>query len=303
MHFPTEVLKGLGVFHPSGLNDQLRADETHTPFWAIDGDRPEELDDAVRVRRGRQGGFIVEVAMADGSQLSDSPETVQEAVAIGPSRYAPHTPRMLPREVVGQLELAHSKARRALVMRQAYDSDLQPVADVDFKPAIVIAKRIHFATLARKFAADSEHFAPLETVARENGVYTRTKEGMELNAYRATRIGSKTVEFYMQLVNRSFPVWAFERGIPFLSRSFQQEDSNLAHFTSSTEGHDGIVPGRRIPYTQVTSQLRRPGDLINGLNTGTFFAGHDYEYGQTQLDTIAKVLNSNSAQAAVSEIA
>lgn len=290
MHIPPEVLKGIGVFTPNGKNDAIRVDETRIPFWSIDCLNPQEVDDAIRVRRNRTGSFIAEVALADGSQLSDDAHIVNDAMDAVESRYGLGQRLMLPREVTSQLELKSNERRRALIMRQLFDSDMAPIADPVFRPAMVFTQRLRPATLGQKFAGNSDHFSAMETVAREHGVITKVKSESP-SYYQMQEVGYKTVQFFMQLTNENFANWAYDNGIPVLNRAYRQKDNptdiTRAFYTTDAIGHTGIALGEEMLYSRITSQLRRASDLLNGINAGAFFAKEDFAYDHSQLEQFA----------------
>lgn len=290
MHIPDEVLRGIGVFTPNGKNDAMRVDETRTPFWSIDCFNPHEIDDAIRVTRGRAGSFITDVALADGSQLSDEEAIVQDAMDRVESQYGYRQKLMLPTEVTSQLELKTNETRRALVMRQMFDTYMAPVGDPTFRPAFVYTRRILPVSLGKKFATESTEFSAMEAVANEHGVTTKI-DSLSPSKYQLQEVGYKTVQFFMQLTNENFAKWALGNEVPVLNRAFQQNADQTvvtrAFYTTDAIGHTGVEAGREFMYSRITSQLRRASDLLNGINAGAFFAKEAFPYGQSDLESFA----------------
>jgi exoribonuclease R len=144
-------LASIGIFRPSQLNDATRIDVSHEPepFIAVDCTYAHEIDDAIRVKRLRGGAFIVQAAIADGSQLSDTPQLVEEAITKRESTYSYRhiVKSILPFGVIRELEL-RQPVNRALVVSQRFSKDGEQIDEPEITPSIVRIRRANLHDFA-----------------------------------------------------------------------------------------------------------------------------------------------------------
>jgi exoribonuclease R len=285
-------------FVPSGLNDDHRTDMTDQPFFAVDSVGPKEIDDAFRVRPSRLGTFSIEVAIADAGQLHTHQPLVETAIQRRWSRYGGSKRRstlILPNNVLDELELNDDKKRRALVVSQPFNRDMEPVGDIEVLPATVRTKRLTMAALARGFAERNRRLEPIARTAESLGVATRRGERSARTAQDLTQVGSQTVRAFMIFANRSLALWANERRVPVLNRAATRlgTGSVYAYFTHQSDLHADVLESGRTLYMQGSSPLRRANDLVSMINVGVALSNKtpEYPYSPERLEEIARHLS------------
>jgi len=301
MEFPATKLaelSSIGVFHPSGLNDDRRVDLTDQVFTAVDLLHAEEIDDAIRTRYLRNGGFLVEVAFPDGSQVVNRPDIVESAVTHGESIYAPRlASSMLDASVVKQLELRNVQKRRAMVVSEEYDAEGRPLGNVEITPAFVKTECITPKELARRmFRSTSNAF--LDFLLRRcalDGTPLPQPNQLPIG-FEARKIGELVVKTHAIHANRSVANWTEEREVTLLNRTYALAKkgsafSPLATFSTARMGHEGVIRGQQVTYPRYTSPLRRPDDLINHIQSGWFIATGETFYDVASMDDFAARLS------------
>lgn len=280
-------------FRPSGLGDAHRIDLTKAPFWAVDETGPEEIDDAIRAYHTRLGGFTLEIAIADAGQLSDRADLLAHAISHRYSTYnkhrrGPHARhRIFPDNVLSELELNSDRKRRALVVRQQFDGDMQPKTDAEVLPAWVRTRRLTPASLGRAILNHDSALTHLGVAAQELGIVTHA------SSRDASGIGRRTVARFMQIANQGIGSWSITHDVPVLHRAFTRQHSAYAHLTPEKAPHEGIVTGQQVPYAQGTSPLRRANDTVTMLNIASFLHDEAAElpFGRDKLQQIADHLS------------
>lgn len=301
MEIPAEQLERLaaiGVFAPSGINDHERQDLSDgDPFLVVDDMYAAEADDGIRTK-ARRGGYLVEIAIADGAQLSQHPEIVAEAMRRKSSVYHPRyeTP-MLPIAAIKQLELRSSRRRRATVIRQSFDADGDPNSDIAVTPAYIQPKCITPAQLARKLHGADPDLLPLKRFADTQIGRNGTRQPAEIDGLpvgaAAHKAGSIVLQAYMVLGNRSMGSWVTERGIPHIRRVW--DGTQLAHYQVNSGIHIGVNTEEASLYAPFSSPLRRAVDLLLHLQVGKYLAGKHLPYDSDDLQQYVATLGPQLA--------
>jgi len=278
MEIPLAVLKGLadvGVFTPSGINDDIRKDlcDPNDPFLAVDNPGAREIDDAIRIRKQR-GGHLLQVAVVDGAQLSERSDLVDSAIEHGDAAYwAPQDDPMLPGNVVNQLELRRpNRKHRATVIQRPYDIYGEPAGDTVIIPAYVRTATITTARLGKILYSDPDMRAARDFVLTQTHRNKPRAADDEIpTGNKAYNTGNHATNTCMVLANISVAEWMEERGIPSIRRIY--DGIRRAGYAATSGTHTGVRAKRDVPYTHFTSPLRRPADLIEHLQIGHFQAG------------------------------
>jgi exoribonuclease R len=314
MDLTREQLEGfasIGVFKPNGLNDDRRDDLTlEAPFLAVDDLSAFEIDDAIRVRQYCHGGFTVEVAIADGSQLADSPDIVSDAITARWSEYglsSEQTVPMLPLPVIRQLELRGREPVRALVVRRDYTDQARVAGPITIKPAFISVENITPQQLTTNFSGRYQRRGeqPVVRFARIWGEQLRRNNSRVLEREGSYKCGAHVVEAYMALANSAFPHWAKAQAIPIPFRSFdptqptwdQARGEHVAygHYTHNPEPHHMFRHLGSL-YMHMTSPLRRAPDLVTHIQVGSFLAGRELPYDQGDIQDIVAYMGLARAQ-------
>jgi hypothetical protein len=271
-----------GLFRPSGLNDQLRVDLTRgDDFVAVDCRGPKELDDGIRARRTKTGGYLVQVAIADGTQMPHDSPDVAEAMRKKKSSYAISAPvSMLPQVCIQQLELSgKSRPQKALVYESKHDTDAQPIASPDIYPAWVNIKTYRYGEFSTRYLRERSVRAPiiqfdrLSTEARGSSEYHLPVAlgGLIGNADFAMRL----VQNYMIQTNFGFATYARQGSLPMLCRLFSSVEAawGIAQTDHTLYVMGADLPPEGVPYARGSSPLRDAKSLANHLIVGRSLAG------------------------------
>lgn len=307
-----DQLAHIGIFRPSGINDSQRVDLSREsiPFTAVDSSHAFEIDDAVRVLKLRRGGgFMVQAAIADGSQLSESPTLIGQAIDEGENQYTSTRVKksILPTTVVRELELRH-EINRALVISQTFDSDGDSNGDVEIFPAIVTTVQANLHDFARdclSATARRTEDSPITHFHTVHGDATGRRGrriGKDSTSYEMIMFSQSVVSRLMVLSNLAITAWAEERGLPILYRKYEKSaeaeeaiDSPPARasYSAIPLSHDGFTSsdGQSVHYTHGTSPLRRAADLVNHLQIGRLLADADNLYSFADLKKISGRIN------------
>lgn len=282
-----KLTMSMDLFRPSGLNDDLRVDLTEgDPFVAVDTRGPNEIDDAIRVKYSRQGGFLLQTAIADGSQLSASPDHVREALEMGESTYRGSRciTSMLPEVTIRQLELTPARSpQRALVIQSRFDANARPTADTEIYPATVRVETYRQAEFATHYlrgrGGANAPIARFSQALRDGRPDLNYDLPVALDGSKSNIMyGCEVAQDHMVLANHGITQAAMQRDIPLLYRRYP-----------SVEATWGQGPGTRdrtfyllgveapaeaeIPYARATSPLHEGVSLANHLLFGAFMAG------------------------------
>ncbi len=302
------------VFAPTGLNDQARVNLIEQgPFLAIDPRNPHEIDDAIRVRRHKSGGFLVEVAIADGAQIDPNSQLLQTALKNRNNRYSENgevTRSILPPSVVWTLELAEG-IQRALVITKAFSRDGEPLDGVGLVPALVELQTTDYASFIRKYFErpiidrDTPPIIALDRLIRNPGQRKQRELRSLGGELKNKAYGERVVATYMIVANMAVAsLMNEERSIPFIYRDFNADEEDLergacrpmpvrAVYTTEPLGHSGIVRGETPLYTHVTSPLRRAADLIDHMQLGHKLAGKEAPFNSSDLASFAASLSTH----------
>jgi ribonuclease R len=295
----------LDIFKPAGANDNQRVEMTGRPFLAIDPGHASEIDDAIRVSRLRGGSFLVEVAIADGSQLNGQNEVIKQAIDMRSTSYdLPHRVPMLPAKVTSVLNL-QGYTSRAIVVSRRYSKDLEPSETVTIQPASIKVDNTTYARfgLHTKQTIQPHKENPLIQFQRMyrqmNGrdyISPRNIENPEIGA----KFASKLVATYMVLANLAVANWAAQNQVPILYRNFdpteyERRDQALGTYSTVSGVHTGIREAKRSDaYTHATSPLRRAVDLVNHLQIGRYLGGSELAYSKTELQELSTHFNTRT---------
>ncbi|MAM88384.1 MAG: hypothetical protein CME36_13865 [unclassified Hahellaceae] len=119
-----------------------RTDLTAEPFFTIDGESTQDMDDALLIRRAEDGHWILKVAITDVAAWVDPGSDLDsEAAQLASSWYFPHkTVAMLPGTLSHQwCSLQQDQARLAMVATLLIGADGNLLADtrIEFEQAVI----------------------------------------------------------------------------------------------------------------------------------------------------------------------
>lgn len=289
------------------------------PFFAVDDRNPHEVDDAIRIDRLKNGGFLVESAIADGGQLAGNNELVDEAIRKRHNRYYRDevTRAILPNECVDRLQLKNGY-NHATVIRQKFTKTLEQQGDVEIFPANVKVATMDYKGFGRQCLLEMtkpDHPAPfvdfLEKFRAERGLKRRAINP-DSSPGNIRRHSIRMVGTFMVLANMAFAQWANQNDVPIIYREFpdgkQRNDDEdyiegnpiYANYTPDLLPHHGIAGfDSGILYTHVTSPLRRAADLLNHIQLTHALAKKEVPFNKNSLDEITVHLNDRTRLKAV----
>ncbi len=283
---------------PPEEDDADREDFTHFVSFAIDNKWSNDPDDAVSFYDGK---LWIHIADPAASVLPDSAADA-EARARGATLYLPEgTFKMLRAEALEFFALGLTEKSRALSFGIAF-TETGAIKDVEIKKTFVSVKRMTYEEAEAE--KDSAELLPLFEIAQKNAK-RRENAGavsIEMPEVRITLDSEKNISFSPVFHNEAFAMvremmllageaaarFAFKHSIPFQYISQEQPSlpaklpDGLAGEFAKRKGmkprkvsvapsdHAGLGLGM---YSQVTSPLRRYGDLASHQQLRRFLAG------------------------------
>lgn len=297
------------VFEPSKISNGDRVDlNDGLPFYAIDGPDAHEIDDAIQIIR-RKGGFLVQVAIADGLKLAEynNSSFVEKAISKKHNKYYGDkvTKQILPTGISDALSLKTGE-NDTLVIRQWFDNYGYTSRPTEIFPAtagIIRTTYEEFGRQSSKTGPLGAYFDFYENFRDWNGL--RKKSLGQIVAQKGpASLGISLVSSTMVLTNIAVANWADEQQLPIIYRQFSTNEYadddispeiNYAHYVANPFPHMGITGHKDgVKYTHVTSPLRRTADLLNHLQIGHLLAKEVLPYSQPELATISAKLNPAS---------
>ena len=289
---------------PPEEDDRQREDFTHMTALALDNAWSDDPDDAVSFYGGKLWIHIADPAV---SVRPDTPAD-REARARGATLYLPEgTFRMLHADTLSWFALGLTPRSRALSFGIGF-SGTGAVQDVEIKRTFVSVRRMSYAEA--EAAKDTPELAPLFAIARRNAERRRNAGAVSITlpevriTVQADAEGVPRVSFFpvvhneasdmvremMLLAGEAAARFAFRHGIPF--QYISQENPSLPkelpggpagefakrrHMKARKAGtvpadHAGLGLGI---YSQVTSPLRRYGDLAAHQQLRRFLSGSE----------------------------
>lgn len=295
-------------FRPSKINDPFRIDliDGHR-FIAIDAPGAHEIDDAIRIRRLR-GGFLMQVAIADGTKLAEESNRhiVEKAINKRENRYCRDkvTRRILPKAVSGQLSLQKG-TNDALVISQKFTDEGEKFGNTEIFPALVNIKRTTYQAFGqdcvRKYQNEiTNPYTDFYEIFRRTRNFRPKSIGNIIRERGIAGLSQRIVSASMILANISLAQWAQTNSVPILFREFS-EDKEIdeddytpihANYSPNPELHCGI-PGFNdgVVYTHATSPLRRAADLVNHLQVAHALANNEAPFSTEEMKAIIINLN------------
>lgn len=310
------VVENKNHFQPSGAGDHERRDLTDLPFVAIDPPGAREVDDAIRVIRRPGGGFRLQAAIADGSQLSGETAVIDQAIQAGQTIYgsAESAKPMLPAAVVDELGLGQG-VKRALIISQDYSAKAEVLAQPEIFSGLVKVLRTTYPRYGMHCRATANGHR--QEALMEFGQAYRWNRGLSLrrpdNLRSLTdmkKFSSKLVQTCMAVSNMAVAEWAQQSGTPLIYRKFdvsdglwtEQDDGGVvplrAEYTSTPALHHGFqrfTSEQGVLYTHATSPLRRAADLVNHLLIANTLWGTSLPDSVANLDGVAHHINHVAA--------
>ena len=298
---------------PPAEDDEEREDLTHFVSFAIDNEWSDDPDDAVAFYGDR---LWVHIADPSASVLPDSAADI-EARSRGATLYLPEgTFKMLKSDAISLFALGLTEKSRALSFCIAF-TETGAVKDVEIKKTFVAVRRLTYEKAdANK---ESAELFPLFEIARRNA-RRREEAGavsIEMPEARITLDAQKNITFspvfqteafamvreMMLLAGEAAARFAFKHSIPFQYISQEQPtlsaklpDGLAGEFAkrkgmkarkvgTSPSDHAGLGLGM---YSQVTSPLRRYGDLVSHQQLRRFIAGEPLLSADEMIERIAQ---------------
>ncbi len=283
---------------PPEKDDMEREDFTYMDAFAIDNEWSDDPDDAVSFHDGK---LWIHVADPAASIQPDTPAD-KEARARGSTLYIPEgVARMLDGKALDYFALGLSEKSRALSFGITF-TDTGAIKEVEIKKTFVSVTRMTYKQADEE--KENPKLAPLFTIAERN-LRRRTEAGavsIDLPEVKISVDSEKNIGFFpvartessamvmemMLLAGEAAARFAFKNSIPF--QYISQEEPSLPQ--KLPEGLAGEYAKRRsmkarktgtIPadhaglglgvYSQVTSPLRRYGDLAAHQQLRRFLSG------------------------------
>lgn len=285
------------VNDPADEGDRL--DLTHLQAWAIDNAWSSDPDDAISIDGDR---VWVHVADPASSVIPDSPADL-DARARGATLYVPEgAARMLADESLALFALGLSPVSRALSFGIRL-GESGSIAEVEIARSLVRVTRLTYAEATAR--RDESALAPLFAIAERNVERRRAAGAVfidlpETHLAANPQTGEVTIDpvpdesaaamvrEFMLLAGEAAARFAFKNGIPFpyvsqeepeiprdipngLAGEYRKRRSMRARKVGTIPAdHAGLGIGM---YSQVTSPLRRYGDLVAHQQLRLFLAG------------------------------
>jgi exoribonuclease R len=309
---PESVTAHFGYSKPAEQDfsfvDVAAAQLPHEPerYLAIDPFNPHEIDDAILVRKDSAGGFIVKLAMPDGSLIP--PELFDQAILKKKSSYRGDggVRTLLPYDLsVGALSLRDMTKKPAVVATMKVDQRTG-IELVDLSKRAVTARQTTYYRLENKALAMDPN-AQNWSLLRAVNAY---RESMQLPALQpgGARIMSHfIVEHFAVAFNLQLPLLAAEHNVPLIHRNYSGEAPNeitdllaeesrgrsrrRAFFSTSGHGHAGF--GGR-PYARGTTPLAHADDMTNHQQIPALLSSGSSKamFNKAELGAIAERLNA-----------
>lgn len=296
----TLATSSIPIVEPSAEPDAL--DLTHLESFAIDNAWSTDPDDAVCVE---DGALWVHIADPAATVTPDSPAEL-DARARGATLYVPEgAARMLGDQALEWYALGLSPVSRALSFKITF-TETGAVESVEIKKTLIRVTRLTYAQATERRSEPA--LAPLFAIAERN-IARRTAAGavsielpeVHLSVKRDSdnrpvvtidqvkdEIAADMVREMMLLAGEAAARFAFKNGIPFQYVSQEAPDipkdlpeglaGEYRKRRSMKSRKVGTVPADHAGlgigmYSQVTSPLRRYGDLIAHQQLRAFIAG------------------------------
>jgi len=306
-HQIATLTQRMNLFQPSGFNDELRRDLTEgAAFAAVDGENISEIDDGFRIRQTRNGGFLLQVAIADGSQVDYESEQLQGAMDAKASIYQGRrvVRSLLDKVVVQQLELRPGpEPRRALVVESRFDADAQPIATSDIFPAFVRVDSYSYSRFVANYlprhGGKNSPIVQFEETFRNNRADLQPGLPVALGGSKQNVIyGNHLNQDCMVLTNLGVAGMAVEAEVPLLHRRFPTAASIWSSGKAvSTDKNLYIVgdhqtPDTGVPYARTTSPMHDGVSLANHILLGAYIAEEDPDILQVMAQEMHQQLTS-----------
>lgn len=275
-----------------------RVDFTEKTFFAIDADPRGDIDDAIHVSTLEAGGFAVSVAIADGSQLSDRPGIIDQAIAKKTTTYDRQLDvkfPIIPQEITDGLHLS-AGVRPALVVNQDFSADMRASAAPEVVLADVSVEKLSFEALAQQAAG-----TPKTPLLEFNNEFRKRHDFPLTDPEREKRFGDGLIETYMLLANLAVAKWAAQKELPVIYRNMAVRTIQWSNAYEGEPRDKVLEKDPRIirvsntveaqRFTRVTSPLRRASDLVNHLQIGNHLTGKPLPYSVDQLRALVTELN------------
>ncbi len=270
------------------------------PGLAIDPVGARDRDDAIWVEERGDGGFRVQVSIADVAELIEEGSAIDQLARVrGFSQYidgravVPMLPRSLSEDV---LSLVAGEKRLTMTVDMQLSPMLQLEA-LDIDPTVFCSPEDVSYYKATKMMSDpsSPYYDMLQTAA---GLTTMLQAQREGSAHWA-RFGEQVVfprnhtmhdvvGELMILTNNALALYGRTHNLPLLYRNHHPRQAPYAYYAGDNRGHYGL---NLSEYAPGSSPIRRVNDLHDWRVIKHHRAGRPIFFGQEQLETLASDLN------------
>jgi exoribonuclease II len=294
------------------LADRQRVDLTDVPFLAIDAANVHNADDAIFVKRHRNGCFVVMVAIADGLQLADYQDRIPVSITEQPSGNSNFKKKLSLNDAilgseVSNLTLSGGGKRSVLVIAQDFRADMELGGEPAIFHATAEVEAIDYDQLAVRCQTSRGHTR--EKILRAfDSTYKAThnlKPALLSGVQTPDRInifGNELVQTYMVIANMAAAKWGSENDVPIIYRHFRSElhrwgNSIGTIFPAGVRQSREPLPAMpkltadKTDYAYATSPLWRVVDLINHLQIGYSLTGQDVPFNQAALQVLTEQLS------------
>lgn len=275
------------------------------PFFAIDGPHAHEIDDAIQISRLR-GGFLVQVAVADGLKIAEEKfeERIEKAISRRQNKYYGDRVerRILDEDITEDLSL-RTGSNDALVIKQWLGSDGQYGRPPEILPAKVSVERTTYENFGNlyDYKGPTKNYFDYYQQFRANYGLKQQHNWMIVDKKGPESLSKQVVRSAMILANIAVGQWAYKNKVPLLYQHFPVvEDANeglptqagYASYVASPFLHYGIPEFKEgVIYPPTTSPLRRSADLVNHIQIGHHIAGKQLPFTRSDLEIISTRLN------------
>lgn len=283
-----------------------------TPFIAVDDYGVHERDDAIRALRTKDGGFVVQAAIADCGAITKVHHVVPLAIAARTNEYrGPKlTKSILPERIVKQFELGRGPSQ-AIIISQRFDPYANPLSDPDIFPANITTTKMHYDSFGdhcmREITPGYDQksaFVEFTRLYRANRGLRMKTISLESNPQALKEHSSRVVATFMVIANIAVAKWAEANNLPVIYRHFPQnyspkmEDENhkegdpiYARYTHDPKnlhfGLSGHPEGST--YTHSSSPLRRGADAFNHAQFHLFWQSEQHDIEPIDIARVAEV--------------
>lgn len=324
VEFPEDVIAAASGIAAQSVEAAGRHDRRGVSTWAIDSESTRDRDDAFSLSTSQDGGLILEVHIADPASVIETGSVLErEACRRGATIYLPegNIPMLPPSLSEEALGLNQDLDRHALTVRMHFGLDGQTISSTIEETVIRVTKATDYLSADKLLAEGNEELASAVRLAgmlrdrrRQNGAVLFERQPERKISLDGDRVklgwrpsDSPTQDIvaeFMIWANHTAAAWCRDYDIACLYRIQDAPDAQLdvpelfdpvGFFQALRQFKKTVVTvqsGKHSalgiePYCQVTSPLRRYGDLLLHRQIKAVLAGSAAPLDRTGLEQAA----------------